>query len=395
MTMTEKIHVPFLDLKAQYASISDEVLDAIHSVVESCHFVGGEWVEKFEDEFARYVGARYAVGVGSGTAALELALRAADIKPNDEVIVPANSFFATAEAVTSVGAKPVFADVDPLSFHLDPVSVEAAITPRTRAIIPVHLYGRAADLEPIERIAAVIGLRIIEDACQAHGVHRHGVTVGGSGRLTCFSFYPGKNLGAYGDGGAITCNDPDTARTLRILRDHGSPTKYEHVTIGTNSRLDAVQAAVLCVKLRQLDQWNSARVRHAKFLARSLKGNQILLPAIPPNGEHNFHLFVVRCRRREALRSFLREHGVDTGIHYPVPLHLTAAYQALGAPGPGACPVSESLAAEILSLPMYAELSLEHLNHVVSVAREFIVQHEELEVAGLVSSSARDTAGRE
>ena len=374
MPTTVQLRVPFLDLKAQYAAIKDEVLDAVHAVLESGHFVGGEWVEKFEEEFSRFVGARFAIGVGSGTAALELALKAIGMGSGDEVIIPANSFFATAEAVSNIGAKPVFADVDPLTFHLDDSKVEQAITPQTRAIIPVHLYGRSANLAAVERVAANHSLHIIEDACQAHGVKHDGITVGGSNHITCFSFYPGKNLGAYGDGGAITCSDRKTAETLRTLRDHGSPTKYQHVTIGTNSRLDAIQAAILSVKLGYLDEWNARRVLHATTLARGMNGGEILPPVMPPQGQHNFHLFVVRATRRDVLRKFLGELGIDTGIHYPVPLHLTPAYQKLGYPGHGSLPVAESLAEEILSLPMYPELSQEQIEHLISTLHEFASQ---------------------
>jgi len=366
-----QVRVPFLDLKAQYASIKEEVHEAVHAVLESGHFVGGEWVEKFEQEFARFVGAKYAVAVSSGTSALELALKAAGIRPGDEVIVPTNSFFATAEAVSNVGAKPVFADVDPCTFHLDAASAESLITPKTRAILPVHLYGRAADLTAIERLAARYDLQIIEDAAQAHGVGRNGVKVGGSGRMTCFSFYPGKNLGAYGDGGAVTCNDRQQADAIRLLRDHGSPLKYVHVVVGTNARLDAIQGAILSIKLRRLDHWNSLRVQHAKVLIRALAGSSLTPPELPADGEHNFHLFVVRTGKRDELRKFLQECGIETGIHYPVPIHLTGAYQALGAPGLGSLPVAEALADEILSFPMYAELSPEQVEHVVRCSLDF------------------------
>jgi len=371
MTTTVQTRVPFLDLKAQYLSIQQEILDAIHAVLDSGHFVAGEWVEKFEQEFSAFVGARYTVAVGNGTDALELALKAAGIVPGDEVIVPANSFFATAEAVSNIGAVPAFADVDPLTFHLGASQVERAITPKTRAIIPVHLYGRAADLTAIERLASAHGLQIIEDACQAHGVSRTGTSVGSSGRLTCFSFYPGKNLGAYGDGGAITTNDAAVAQALRILRDHGSPAKYQHVVVGTNSRLDAIQAAVLSVKLRYLADWNTRRFQHATAIASGLQGLEIIPPEIPPLGEHNFHLFVVRSKQRDRLRNSLCERNIDTGIHYPVPLHLTPAYQSLGYPSRGSYPVSESLADEILSLPMYPELSQEQIEYLVETLREF------------------------
>src|SRR5215831_1313500 len=349
--------IPFLDLNAQFESIRKDILDAIDRVLVSGQFVGGEWVEGFEEEFARFVKSRYAVGVSSGTAALELALKTARITAGDEVIVPANSFFATAEAVSNAGARPVFGDVDPRTFHLDITSVERLITPRTRAVIAVHLYGRAMDISALQDLADRHGLTIIEDAAQAHGTEKNGVHTGGSGRLTCFSFYPGKNLGAYGDGGAVTCNDPAYAERLRLLRDHGSPAKYVHLIVGTNARLDAIQAAVLSVKLRHLLKWNARRVEHAKAYAARLGNPCIEVPEVPPGAEHNFHLFVIRVKNRDALRRRLRDRGIETGIHYPLPLHLTPAYQEFGYPMRGSLPVSEALAAEILSLPIYPELS--------------------------------------
>lgn len=348
--------IPFLDLNAQFESIRKDIVDAIDRVLVSGRFVGGEWVEGFEEEFARFVRSRYAVGVSSGTAALELALKAARITAGDEVIVPANSFFATAEAVSNVGARPVFGDVDPMTFHLDVASVERLINPRTRAVIVVHLYGRAMDISALQELADRHGLTIIEDAAQAHGTERDGVQTGGSGRLTCFSFYPGKNLGAYGDGGAVTCNNPAHAERLRLLRDHGSPAKYVHLIVGTNARLDAIQAAALSVKLRHLRRWNARRVEHAKAYVARLRNRCIQIPEVPLGAEHNFHLFVVRVKNRDAVRRKLRDRGIETGIHYPLPLHLTPAYQELGYPMRGSLPVSEALAPEVLSLPMYPEL---------------------------------------
>ena len=268
-TISSEIQIPFLDLKSQYASIKEEILEAVHAVLESAHYVSGERVERFEDEFARYVGARYVVGVSSGTAALELALQATNIGPGDEVIVPANSFFASAEAVSHVGARPVFADVNPVTFHLDASSVQDHLTPRTRAVLPVHLYGRAADLREIEELAAMRNLQIIEDACQAHGARRNGVHVGGSGQLTCFSFYPGKNLGAYGDAGAIACNDHRQAQMLRILRDPGSPRigrfrdghPYPHPCHGLQGAALEVQGDATCRVARlQADGGSSIRI---------------------------------------------------------------------------------------------------------------------------------------
>jgi dTDP-3-amino-3,4,6-trideoxy-alpha-D-glucose transaminase len=365
------IRVPFLDLKAQYASIRDEILEAVHQVLESAHYIGGERVERFEDEFACYVGARYAVTTGSGTAALELVLRALGVGPGDEVIVPAYTFFATAEAVSIVGATPVFADVYPHTCHMNAASVERCITPRTRVIIPVHLHGRAMDMTEVEQLAQARRLTIVEDACQAHGARHKGTRVGGSGRPTCFSFYPGKNLGAYGDGGAVTCNDSSLAQSLRVLRDHGSPAKYQHVLVGINSRLDVVQAAVLSVKLPWLDEWNGRRAEHAKTYLRALEFSGIHLPAPAPAGGHNYHLFVIRTQRRECLRAFLAERGIETGIHYPSPLHLTQAYAAMGYPGSGSLTIAENLANEVLSLPMYPELSREQIEEVIFGIQEF------------------------
>ena len=363
--------VPFVDLRAQYAGIRAEVDAAIHGVLESAHFVGGAALEMFEQEYAAFVGAGYCVGVANGTDAITLALKAVGIGSGDEVLVPANSFFATAEAVSNANAIPIFVDVDPVSFHMSLAGAEEAITSRTRAIIPVHLYGRAMDLGGFEALAARRNLVMIEDCAQAHGAEIHGQVIGSSGRLTCYSFYPGKNLGAYGDGGAVTTSDPELAARLRVLRDHGSPAKYEHSVVGVNSRLDSLQAAVLSVKLRYLSQWNAARRNHARKLAAALEGSPIIPPAIPEGNQHVFHLFVIRCSRRDELKHFLGEKGIQTGVHYPVPLHLTGAYQALGAPGRGSKPITEMLAGEILSLPMHPELSEEQIACVIAALREF------------------------
>ena len=372
--------IPFLDLKSQFESIRTEILDAVERVLASGQFVGGEWVERFEEQFSHFVGSRYAIGVGSGTAALELALKAICIEAGDEVIVPANSFFATAEAVSNVGARPVFADVDPMTFHLDVASAERLVTPRTRAIIPVHLYGRAMHMAALQELAERHRLTIIEDAAQAHGTELDGIRVGGSGRLTCFSFYPGKNLGAYGDAGAVTCDDAGHAERLRLLRDHGSPAKYVHAIVGTNSRLDAIQAAVLSAKLRYLQDWNARRLQHAKVYAARFRNACIQIPDVPTGREHNFHLFVIRAKNRDALKLYLQARGIGTGIHYPQPLHLTPAYQELGYPSRGSLPVSEALASEILSLPMYPELTDSQIKQVSEVVLQFLDQAEAKEL---------------
>lgn len=369
------LNVPFLDLRAQHTTLREEIDAAVSAVVDTCQFVGGPVVEKFEQEFADFVGARYCAGVANGTDAITLAAQAMEIGPGDEVLVPANSFFATAEAVSNSGAQPVFIDVDPFTFHMDLESAARSITDRTKAMVLVHLYGRAMDMRPFEALAERHNLIIIEDCAQAHGASINGKTVGSSGRLTCYSFYPGKNLGAYGDAGAVTTSDPELIKRLRMLRDHGSAAKYEHSIVGRNSRLDALQAAVLLVKLQYLGSWNEARRKHAKRFVNALQNSPIVPPEIPEGNQHVFHLFVVRCSQRDKLKQFLGNRGIQTGIHYPVPLHLTEAYQALGAPRRGTFPIAESLASEILSLPIYAELSDEEINYINLALKEFVDVH--------------------
>ena len=374
--MSHEVRVPFVDLKAQYAGFRDAMNQAVIGVLESAYFIGGPRLEQFEQQFAEWTGAKYCVGVANGTDAITLAARAAGLRPGDEVLVPANSFFATAEAISNAGATPVFVDVNPRTFHMSFEDARRAITPRTRAIAPVHLYGRAMDLDPFEELARAHNLILIEDCAQAHGARIRGERIGSSGRLTCYSFYPGKNLGAYGDGGAVTTSDPELLKRLRVLRDHGSPVKYAHDVVGWNSRLDALQAAVLSVKLPHLDSWNAARFSHARSYVQKLAGLPIGLPELPGSDEHAFHLFVIRCSQRDALKAHLEGKGIQVGIHYPVPLHLTGAYQSLGAPGKGSMPVTEHLAGEILSLPMYPELSEEQIDIVAAAIREFVEAQE-------------------
>jgi dTDP-4-amino-4,6-dideoxygalactose transaminase len=370
------ISVPFVDLKAQYATIREDINSAVTQVVESAHFVGGPILERFEEEFAAFIGAKYAVGVGNGTDALTLALKASGFASGDEALVPANSFFATAEAVSNAGGRPVFVDVDAATFHMDPEAAARAITPRTRVILPVHLFGLALDMRPFEQLAAAHNLIVIEDCAQAHGAEFDGNKIGASGGLVCYSFYPGKNLGGYGDGGAVATGDSHLRDRLRILRDHGSPQKYQHSEIGYNSRLDSIQAAVLSVKLRFLHSWNAARQQHAARYAEAFAGTPIKAPIISFDRRHVFHLFVVRCTRRNELQRFLAQRGISTGIHYPVPLHLTPAYQKAGAPGRDSHPVAECLADEILSLPMYAELTDEQIQYTIDAVHEFIrIEH--------------------
>jgi dTDP-4-amino-4,6-dideoxygalactose transaminase len=371
--------VPFVDLQAQYRAIKREVDEALARVVENAAFILGREVEAFETAFADYLGARFCVGVSSGTAAIQLALTACGIGAGDEVIVPANTFFATAEAVSTAGATPVFVDADPVSYTIDVNRLEAAITPRTRAIIPVHLYGQPADLDPIFEIAARHNLAVIEDAAQAHGTLYKGRRVGARGRANCFSFYPGKNLGAYGEGGAVVTNDEEVARRVRLLRDHGSEQKYRHDVIGYNFRLEGIQGAVLNVKLKYLDGWNDLRRAHAARYRELLAGahdnsgaSVLVLPQELPYARHIYHLYVVQTDERDALQKHLSDAGIQTGIHYPVPVHLQPAYQSLGHRA-GDFPEAERQAARVLSLPMFPELSESQIARVAESVRAFAV----------------------
>jgi dTDP-4-amino-4,6-dideoxygalactose transaminase len=363
--------IPFVDLVTQYRTIADEIEAAFHEVTSSAQYILGARVESFEHEFADYVGAAYAVGVGSGLEALRLGLLALDIGPGDEVILPANSYIATALAVSDVGGEVVLVDCDAETFNVDPAAVAAAVSKRTRVLLPVHFTGQAADMQPLLEIAEESGIDIVEDAAQAHGALWRDRPCGSIGRIACFSFYPGKNLGAYGDGGMVTTNDAEVAERLRRLRNYGERRKYEHVVKGVNSRLDGIQAAFLSVKLRRLDQWNEARVRHAAAYAAGLAGvGDLTLQRVAPDSTHVHHLFMVRTGRRDDLREFLAARGIQTGIHYPIPIHLQAAYRELDL-GSGAFPNTEALARETLSLPMFPELSPEQLDTVVTSVREF------------------------
>ncbi|HEX6185550.1 MAG TPA: DegT/DnrJ/EryC1/StrS family aminotransferase [Pyrinomonadaceae bacterium] len=369
--------VPFVDLQAQYRSIKAEVDAAIQRVLDTSAFILGREVEAFERDFAEYVGARECVGVSNGTAALHLALMACGVGPGDEVIVPANTFFATPEAVSAAGATPVFADVDPVTYNLDPAKVEAVVTERTRAVIPVHLYGQPADLDALDEVAKRHNLTVIEDAAQAHGARYRGRRVGALSRVGCFSFYPGKNLGAYGEGGAVTTDDPEVARRVRLLRDHGSEVKYRHEVVGYNLRLEGIQGAVLGVKLKHLDDWNALRRRHAaryRDLLGSLEeAGALSLPREAEYAEHVYHLFVVQTSARDSMQRFLSAANVHTGIHYPVPAHLQPAYAALGHKE-GDFPESERQARRVLSLPMFAELTERQLAYVAHAVEDFCAQ---------------------
>jgi dTDP-4-amino-4,6-dideoxygalactose transaminase len=358
------MQVPFVDLAAQYRTIEAEVNAAIAEVLRRGDFVLGRAVEQFEEEFAAYCQAAYAIGVDSGYSALELILRAYGIGPGDEVITAANTFIATVLTISNTGARPVLVDVDPCTYNLDPERLAAAITPRTRAIVAVHLYGQPAAMDPIRAIAQRYGLLVVEDAAQAHGARYKGRRVGSLGDAAGFSFYPAKNLGAYGDGGAVVTNDPAIAERVRLLRNLGQRAKYDHAIKGYNHRLDTLQAAVLRVKLAQLDGWNAARRCAAAEYDRRMAGLPVLTPPVNDDAEPIYHLYVIRVRDRAALQKHLGQAGIATGIHYPVPIHLQAAYRELGY-GRGDFPVTELLADEILSLPMYAELPNEMIAYVV------------------------------
>jgi dTDP-4-amino-4,6-dideoxygalactose transaminase len=369
------LHVPFVDLKAQHQSLRPEIDAAIGRVIDECSFILGSAVTAFEQEFAAFVEARHAIGVADGLDALHLSLDALGIGPGDEVIIPANTFIATALAVSQTGATIRPVDCDPLTQEIDVRRIEEAITPRTKAIMPVHLFGMAADMDPISEIAVRRGLRVVEDAAQAHGTRYKGRACGSLGHLSGFSFYPGKNLGACGDGGMVVTNDDGLAERIRQLRNYGQRVKYVHIEKGVNSRLDALQASILAIKLRHLPAWNAARHRHAQAYRARLAGiGDLGFQQEDPNSTHIYHLFLVQTAHRDALQAHLKAAGVETGIHYPIPVHRQAAYAELGF-GEGSFPVAERLANRILSLPMFAELSPEQLDYVCAQVRGFYERH--------------------
>jgi dTDP-4-amino-4,6-dideoxygalactose transaminase len=360
--------IPVVDLKRQYNSIKGDIDKAINEVLKSGWFILGENVKKFENEFARYCGAKFGIGVASGTDALQLALRAYDIGTNDEVITVSNTAFPTAVAISYAGAKPIFVDIDQ-AYTIDVSKVEEWITGRTKAILPVHLYGQPADMGPLTELAEKHGLKIIEDACQAHGAKYNGKKVGSLGDVGCFSFYPTKNLGAYGDGGMVVTNDGKTAEKLRLLRDYGQTERYRHAIKGYSSRLDEIQAAILRVKLKKLDRWNNARRRNARLYNKMLEG-KVITPTERANSKHVYHLYVIRTEHRDKLREWLKAKGVLTDIHYPTPIHLQEAYADLGL-RKGSLPITEQYAKEILSLPMYPELTEREMLHVADAIDSF------------------------
>jgi dTDP-4-amino-4,6-dideoxygalactose transaminase len=348
--------IPFVDLKTQYINIKDEINTAVSKVLESTQFVLGNEVAEFEKEFAGYCGADYGIAVNTGTSALHLALLAAGVGSGDEVITVPFTFVATVAAIYYTGATPVFVDINPVSYTIDTTQIEKAITERTKAILPVHLYGQTADMEPIREIARHYNLIVIEDAAQAHGAEYKGQRAGSLGDIGCFSFYPGKNLGAYGEGGMVVTNNPEYARTMRMLRDWGQEHKYHHVLKGYNYRMDGIQGAILRVKLRYLDKWTEARRTYAALYDKLLVNSGVTTPTVMPYSHHVYHIYAVRSHQRDTLQGKLNEQGIQTGIHYPIPVHLLPAYQDLGYKA-GDFPNAEIVAQEELSLPMCAELS--------------------------------------
>jgi dTDP-4-amino-4,6-dideoxygalactose transaminase len=365
--------VPFVDLAVQQASIQTEISAAIQRVLSECSFVLGPQVEEFELDFARFVGCEHAVGVSSGLDALRLALMAVDIRQGDEVVLPANTYIATALAVSAVGARPVLVDCDPRTYNIDVGLIEPALTSRTKAIIPVHLTGQAADMDQILYIADRRGLYVIEDAAQSHGTLYKGRPCGSMGSMGCFSFYPGKNLGAYGDGGIVTTDDPELAARTRRLRNYGQTAKYRHAEKGLNARLDTLQAAILAVKLRHLPQWNKARAAHAEAYTDLLRGmGDLVFQQEAPYSTHVYHLFALETEWRDALREHLSAREIQTGIHYPIPIHLQEAYKDLGY-GEGNFPETERLAKRMLSLPMFPEIRWEQIERVAEEIEEFFV----------------------
>lgn len=362
--------VLFLDLKAPYLELQPEIDAAIKHVLDSGWYILGEEVDGFEQEYAAYCEAKHCVGLANGLDAMHLALLALGVGSGDEVIVPSNTFIATWLAVSQCGATPVPVEPVEATFNIDPNLIEAAITPRTKAIIPVHLYGQPADLDPILAIACKHQLKVLEDAAQAHGARYKGKRIGGHGDAVAWSFYPGKNLGALGDGGAITTNDPEIADRIRMLRNYGSRVKYVNEAKGYNSRLDPIQATVLRVKLKHLDEWNARRAKIAASYHAALANTELVLPAVPEWADPAWHLYVIRTKKREALQNHLTESGIGTLIHYPISPHLQQAYASLGYK-PGDFPIAEAMAEEILSLPIGPHLTTEQQDKVIAALLEF------------------------
>ena len=364
------MNIPLVDLKAQYAAIKPEIDAAIQRVIGNTSFSLGKEVADFETNFAAFCQAKHCIGLDSGTAALHLALLLCDVKPGDEVITTTHTFVATAEGISIIGARPVLVDIDPRTYNLDPRAVERAITPRTRAIIPVHLYGQPAEMDAILEIARKHNVCVIEDAAQAHGAEYRGKRAGTMGDVACFSFFPSKNLGAYGDAGALITNDDELAARARLLRDHGRRDKYEHLIVGYGYRLDALQAAILGAKLPHLDAWNVRRRAIADYYTELLSNTEIVPPYAPSHITPVYHIYAVRAKNRDGLRAHLKSRGIETGIHYPISLHLQPVYANLGY-ARGDFPHAEQVANEELSLPMYPELTDAQVEMIAQTVREF------------------------
>ena len=392
------VKIPLVDLKSQYEEIKDEIQEAINRVLDSSAFILGEEVAKFEEEFAKFCNTKYAIGTSSGTSALHLALLSLGIGEGDEVITTPYTFTATVETIIHCGARPIFVDINPRNYNIDVQKLEEFIKRRCRfnsktgqlvnrptgqrtngptdqrvkAIIPIHLYGQPADLDPILKLAKKYNLKVIEDAAQAHGAEYKGRKVGSIGDIGCFSFYPGKNLGAYGDGGMVVTNDEEIADKIRCLRDHGRKEKYEHFMIGYNYRLDALQAAILKIKLKYLNEWNEKRRKNASIYNELLKDLDIVIPYEEEYVKHVYHLYVIRTKERDEVYKFLQKKGIACGIHYPLPLHLQKAYRYLGYKE-GDFPVAEECAREVISLPIYPELKREEIEYIVKTLKKGLI----------------------
>jgi dTDP-4-amino-4,6-dideoxygalactose transaminase len=365
------MEVPQLDLKTQYAAIKKELRQAVDEVMESCQYILGPYVRDFEEDVASYCQTEYAIGVASGSDALLLSLRACDVGPGDEVITSPYSFFATAGVISHLGAVPVFADIDPRTYNIDADHIAAKITPRTKVIMPVHLFGQCAETDAIIAVAGQHDIKVIEDAAQAIGAEHHGRKAGSRGHLGCFSFFPSKNLGGLGDGGMVVCNDPELAERVRILRVHGGERRYYHSVVGYNSRLDALQAAALRVKLKYLDRWTEKRRQHAHFYDQQLEELTVVTPYAEPHNRHIYNQYTIRATDRDELHEFLRQHGVGTALYYPLPLHLQECYRQLNY-RTGDLPEAERAARETISLPVYPELTRQQQEYVVSRIAAFV-----------------------
>jgi dTDP-4-amino-4,6-dideoxygalactose transaminase len=365
------LKIPFVDLGTQYQSMKDQIDNAIKNVINETAFIGGKYVTAFEEEYAAYIGSKHCIGVGNGTDGLYLAMKALDIGPQDEVIVPANTFIGTSEAVSMTGARVVFADCDPQTYTVTTETIGRAITPKTKAVIPVHLYGNPAPVLELREFADQKKLFLIEDAAQAHGAEYKDKRIGTFGHAAVFSFYPGKNLGAYGDAGCVVTNDDNLAKKIRMLANHGRVKKYDHEFEGQNSRLDGLQAAILSVKLKHLDRWTKQRRDLAKRYCKKLESLPVALPVETKGGTHVYHLFVIRLNNRESVREYLESNGVKTGIHYPISLPELKAYRHLNLDMKN-FPNSKEFAGEVLSLPMFPEMTEEQLDYICRILEEAI-----------------------